>query len=76
MKITYNEPWYQAQIRYQEAVKRAGFLSEQEKVNWFILGGSLTLKELQSAEKVIINEDLRRLKVRDQLEKIKPAMNR
>ena len=74
MKIIYNEPWYKAQIRYQEAVKRAGFLSNEEKVNWFILGGSLTLKELQEAEKVIINEDLRRLKVRGELEKIKPII--
>jgi len=58
--------------RYKTAVNRAGFLKKAEKDNWIMLGYLLTNEQLIEAEKLILNEDLRRLKVRGQLERIKP----
>lgn len=57
---------------YKKAVDCAGFLKKAEKDNWIMLGYLLTNEQLTEAEKLIINEDLRRLKVRGQLERIKP----
>lgn len=58
--------------RYKGAVKRAMFLSDDEKKNWMVLGYILTDNQLQEAEKLIINQDLKRLKNKQILEKIKP----
>ena len=58
--------------RYKSAVKRAKFLDTKEKDNWIMMGYLLTNEQLTEAERLIINEDLRRLKVRGQLERIKP----
>ena len=69
--IVYDEKRHRTLTRYHQAVKRAGFLAEEEKINWFVLGSSLSTSELEGAERAIINEDLRRLGVRNQLQKIK-----
>lgn len=62
----------QKMIRYKKAVKRAMFLNDDEKRNWVTLGYMLTNKQLEEAEKLIINQDLKRLKQKQALEKIKP----
>jgi len=69
--IQYDEDRKKKQVRYQGAVKRAAFLSEKEKKHWAILGFVLTTQQLKEAEHIIIDEDLRRLGTRQQLEKIK-----
>lgn len=61
------------QQRYQEAVKRSHFLDEKERKHWFLLGYILTTAQLREAERLIIDEDLRRLATQEQLEKIKPS---
>lgn len=74
--IVYSEERRKKQERYQEAVQRAGFLSEREKENWRILTYILDDQQLLEAEKAIINEDLRRLETRHKLEKIKPIIKK
>ncbi len=58
--------------RYKEAVQRARFLSASGKKNWTILGYLLEFKQLIKAEQMIISEDLRLLKIKQDLERIKP----
>ncbi len=68
-----SSPEYKKQLaRFKDAVKRAGFLSATEKRHWTMLGYILTTNQLLDAERLIIGEDLRYLKVRQQLERIKP----
>jgi len=69
--ILYDEERKKKQERYQGAVKCASFLSEKEKEHWALLGFVLSTQQLKDAEHIIIDEDLRRLKTRHQLEKIK-----
>ena len=59
---------------YKKAVNRAGFLNNSEKSNWITLGYLLTDEQLAEAQQLIINEDLRRLKIRKQLNRIKPTI--
>lgn len=70
--IVYDDDRRKYQDRYQQAVERASFLDEREKRNWSLLGSLLTKKQLLEGERLIIDEDLRRLKVRKELEVIKP----
>ncbi len=58
--------------RYKGAVKRAMFLNDEERGNWIVLGYMLTDEQLEEAERLIINQDLKRFKKRQALEKIKP----
>lgn len=71
--VIYDQTRHNTLLRFNQAVRRAGFLTDKEKINWYVMGVSLTNEELQQAERVIINEDLRILKVRGQLQKIKPV---
>ena len=71
--IIYTEERKKRQQRYQEAIKRAHFLEAEEKKHWALLGYILTNDQLQEAEHLIIDEDLRRLATQEQLEKIKPS---
>ena len=71
--IIYSEERKKTQSRYQEAVNRAHFLDEKEKKHWHLLGYILDTKQLQQAEHLIIDEDLRRLATQEKLEKIKPS---
>ena len=70
--FTYNEKRNEKITRYKKAVKRAMFLSEDEKRNWIVLSYLLTNDQLNEAERLIINQDLKRLKKKQALEKIKP----
>jgi hypothetical protein len=70
--IAYDEERRKCQDRYQKAVERALFLDEREKRNWALLGNLLSRKQLMEGEKLIINENLRRLQVQKQLEAVKP----
>jgi hypothetical protein len=74
--ISYDDERRKKMERYEKAVKRAQFLSEREKRNWLLLGHMLSKQQLLEAEKLIINEDLRLLNVRQQLEKIKPVKDK
>jgi len=69
--ITYDEKRKKQQDRYQGAVLRAKFLNKKEKEHWALLGYILTSKQLSEAESLIIDEDLRRLNTKHQLEKVK-----
>jgi len=71
--FVYDMARQEAQDRYQMAVKRTRFLSKKQKINWSVLGGQLSTNELKEAEKAIINEDLRRLGMKHQLERLKPV---
>lgn len=71
--ILYGKERQKTQERFQEAVRRAHFLEEAEKKHWYILGYILTTEQLKEAEKLILDEDLRRLATQEQLEKIKPS---
>jgi len=74
--IIYNQKRKEAQEGYQKAVERADFLDAKEKKKWGLLGFVLQTKELDEARKLIINEHLRRLKMKESLEKIKAAQKR
>lgn len=69
--IEYDEKRRNALERFKEAVRKAEFLKDPEKNNWTILGYLLTNEQLAEAEKLILNEDLRRLRIRKQLEILK-----
>ncbi|MBU0727575.1 hypothetical protein KKA95_02720, partial [Patescibacteria group bacterium] len=71
--IIYDQQRRASLDRYQKAVERAGFLNERDKRNWGLLAHMLTTEQLVEGEKLIINEDLRRLKMRQKLERIKPS---
>jgi|GEM_PF-2003085 len=68
----YDKKRHEKMTRYKTAVKRAMFLNKDEKRNWVTLGYILSNKQLEEAEKLIINEDLKRLKRKQALERIKP----
>ena len=70
--LDYTKKRQESLSRYKDAVGRAGFLNQSERDNWIMLGYLLTDEQLVEAEKLIINEDMRRLKIRGQLERIKP----
>ena len=71
--IKYDDERREKMERYEKAVERATFLSKREKRNWLLLGHMLSKKQLIEAEKLILNEDLRLLRMKQQLEKIKPT---
>ena len=58
--------------RFKEAVNRSSFLKDKEQKEWKTMGYILTNEQLRESEILIIDEDLRRLRTRHQLEKIKP----
>lgn len=70
--ILYTSAWQESLKRYQKAVQRASFLSEEEKGKWLLLGYRLNSQELAQAEGVILEEDMKRLKTRHQLTRLKP----
>lgn len=70
-QIVYSQTRNAALTRYQGAVKRASFLTGEEKKNWHLLAYFMSEKELQESERAIINEDLRRMKTRQQLQILK-----
>lgn len=57
--------------RFREAVNRAKFLDKKEKRHWALLSHILTTEQLSEGERMIINEDLRLLETKQNLEKIK-----
>jgi len=61
-----------AQRRYQIAVKQAGFLDEQQKLNWSALGTELSTKQLEAAEQIIMEENLKKLRTKEALSGLKP----
>lgn len=70
-QIVYSQQQHQALLRYQGAVKRASFLNEAEKQNWTLLAYFMDETQLLQAEHAIIDEDLRRMTVRQQLQTLK-----
>lgn len=68
----YDDDRHKQASRFKTAVKRAGFLDEQQKRRWGMMAYLLTQEQLQTAEQLIIAEDLKHLKTRQQLEKLKP----
>jgi len=74
--VTYSDERRKQQELYQEAVRRAGFLSKRERENWLLIAYILDDKQLREARSVIINEDLKRMKTRKQLERIKPTTDK
>ena len=70
--LVYDEQRRNKLGRYKEAVRRAGFLSNRDKENWYLLAHIMTTDQLREGEQIIINEDLRRLRIKYKLEKIKP----
>lgn len=71
--IIYTEERKKRQDRYVGAVERAHFLNAEEKKHWVLLSSLLTTKQLKEAELLIIDEDLKRLAMQEQLEKLKPV---
>lgn len=70
-QVVYSQERNVALLRYQGAVKRASFLNSQEKENWVLLAYFMDENELIEAEHAIINEDLRGMKVRQELTSLK-----
>lgn len=62
--------------RFKKAVKRAFFLNDDEKRNWTTLGYLLSNRQLKEAERLIINQDLGRLKSKQNIEKNKKNPNK
>lgn len=62
--------------KYQKSVDRARFLSDKEKKHWKLLAYIMTNAQLEEAERMILNEEIRQLKIKQSLEKIKPKPKR
>ncbi|MBN2087574.1 hypothetical protein JW758_04455 [Candidatus Peregrinibacteria bacterium] len=71
--LVYDDERRKQYEKYQNMVDRAGFLNEKEKRNWALLGNLLTTDQLKKGAQIIISEEMRRQKIRMQLEKIKPT---
>ena len=70
--IKYDEKRHQILNSYKKAIQRAEFFSKSAKDHLELFGMLLTNQQLQKARKLIVDEDLRHLKTKHQLEKIKP----
>jgi len=70
--IEYDKNRHEKITRFKESVRRARFLNDVEKRHWTTLGYLLTNEQLDEVQKLIINEDLKRLQTKESLEKIKP----
>jgi hypothetical protein len=74
--IEYDQKRHEKMTRFKEAVTRARFLGNEEKGHWMTLGYLLTNEQLDEVQKLIINEDLKRLQTKEKLEKIKPVIKK
>ena len=72
--IAYDEQFRKEQARFDKAVENALFLNEQEKRNWKLLGITLNIDQFRQIQGIIRKENLKRLKVQHQLEKLKPVI--
>ena len=70
--VNYDKKRRDKQGRFQEAVKKAKFLTKEQQDNWGMLGYMLTTEQLEEAEQLIISKKLEKLHTRHQLEKLKP----
>lgn len=70
--VDYDKKRHKKQERFQESVKRARFLTKEQKANWGMLGYVLTTDQLEEAEQLIVSKNLNDLKTRQKLERIKP----
>ncbi len=68
----YDEKRRKEQERFDKAVENASFLNKKEKRDWKLLGLVLHSNQFLQIENIIRKENLRRLKMQQQLEKIKP----
>lgn len=68
-EIIYTEEHNKGQTKYQDAVSQAHFLNEIAKKHWALLGYMLTTEQLKEAERLIIDEDLKRLAKKQNPEK-------
>lgn len=73
--IEYDEKHRKEQERFDIAVGNASFLNKKEKRDWKLLGLVLDSNQFNQIQNIIRKENLRRLKVQQQLEKIKPIKN-
>ena len=58
--------------RFHGAVRRATFLDDEERERWMVLSFVLNNDQLKEGERLVIDEDLRLLQMRKDLERIKP----
>ena len=70
--IEYDAKRHKKISNFMDAVRNARFLSENEKKNWSVLAYILTNEQIDQVVRLVINEDLKRLKTKEALEKIKP----
>jgi hypothetical protein len=70
--IEYDKKRHEKIIRFKDSVSKARFLNTEEKRHWTMLGYILNNDQLDDVQKMIINEDLRRLNTKESLEKMKP----
>lgn len=66
-----DEKYHKQLRRFERAVERAHFLNDEEKNHWYALGCIMSTEQLLEAERLIINEDLKKLQTRQKLEKLK-----
>ena len=73
--IAYDEKRRREQEKFDRAVEGASFLTKKEKRDWKLLGLVIHSNQFLQIENIIQKENLRRLKMQQQLEKIKPIKN-
>ena len=71
--VDYDKKRRDKQKGFQDAVKKAKFLTKKQQDNWGMLGYMLTTEQLEEAEQLIISKKLEKLHTRHQLEKLKPT---
>lgn len=57
--------------KFKDIVKKSKFLDKEQKKNWSLLGYYLSTPDLNKAERSILQENLRRLKIQHKLERLK-----
>ena len=73
--IVYDEIRKKYQEGYQKAVKQAGFLEEEEKKKWSILGYKMPTPQLKKAQLAILSHNLETMTTRRQLDQLKSIKN-
>ena len=60
-------------LRFKEAVDRGGFMDDEQKKLWKMMGYMLSNSQLAQATQIIVTENLKQLSTKEKLEALKPV---
>ena len=60
-------------LRFKQAVDRSGFMDDEQKKLWKMMGYMLSNQQLAQATQIIVTESLKQLSTKKKLEALKPV---